>query len=217
MAEDAPLEPSPSAPSPRRRFLVDRGFQLKYALFMAGAGLFVAAIFGLWLHQAHAQAIALLGPDDRTRVLIEQSDRLLMAAFGAIALLLAAALGLLGVVITHRVAGPVFVMGHYLTVLSQGRFPRMRTLRRSDELKAFFRVFIDAVEAMKKREARHVAVLEEALLRVRTAAARSPELQPAAQALDAVVRERRMALAADDPELTPLAVPAPRAPASSRS
>lgn len=212
MAEDAPLEP-PSPPAPRRRFLVDRGFQLKYALFMAGAGLLVAAVFGLWLHQAHAQAIALLHPDDRTRVLIEQSDRLLMAAFAGIALLLAAALGLLGVVITHRVAGPVFVMGHYLTVLSQGRFPRMRTLRRSDELKGFFRVFIDAVEAMKRREARHVAVLEEALLRVRGATSRSPELQAAAQALDAAVMERRLALAADYPELTPLSIPAPRAPA----
>jgi hypothetical protein len=212
---DAPIEPS--SPSPRRRFLVDRGFQLKYALFMAGAGLVVAAVFGLWLHQAHAQAISLLHPDDRTRALIAQSDRLLMAAFAGIALLLAAALGLLGVVITHRVAGPVFVMGHYLTVLSQGRFPRMRTLRRSDELKGFFRVFIEAVEAMKKREARHVAVLEETLVRIRASAARSPELQGAAQALDAAVMERRLALAADDPELTPLAIPAPRAPASRSS
>jgi hypothetical protein len=212
---DAPIEPS--SPAPRRRFLVDRGFQLKYALFMAFAGLIVAGIFGFWLHQAHAQAIALLRPDDKTRALIEQSDGLLMAAFAGIALLLAAALGLLGVVITHRVAGPVFVMGHYLTVLSQGRFPRMRTLRRSDELKAFFQVFIDAVEAMKKREARHVAALEETLVRIRTAAARNPDLQAAVQSLDAAVMERRMALAADDPELTPLAVPAPRAPAASRS
>lgn len=212
---DAPIEPS--LPSPRRRFLVDRGFQLKYALFMALAGLVVAAIFGLWLHQVHAQAVTLLHPDDRTRALIEQSDRLLFSVFAGIAVLLAAALGLLGVVITHRVAGPVFVMGHYLTVLSQGRFPRMRTLRRSDELKEFFRVFIEAVEAMKKREARQVAVLEEALLRIRASGVRSPELEAAAQALDAAVLERRLALAADDPELTPLAIPAPHAPASRSS
>jgi hypothetical protein len=213
MAEEpAPIEPSPAAP--RRRFMLDRGFQLKYALMMAGAGLVVAAVFGLWLHQAHAQAVALLPADDRTRALIEQSDRLLLAAFAAIALLLAGALGLLGVVITHRVAGPVFVMGHYLTVLSQGRFPRMRTLRRSDELKAFFRVFIEAVEAMKKREARHVVVLEDVLAKVRPAAGRSPDLQAAVQALEAAAMERRMALAADDPELTPIGVPAPRFPAS---
>jgi len=212
MADDlAQTQPSVApASSPRRHFLIDRGFQLKYALVMALAGLAVAGVFGLWIHQVHAQAIALLSPDAETRTLIERSDKLLLAAFAGIALLLAAALGLLGVVITHRVAGPVFVMGHYLSVLAQGRFPRMRTLRRSDELKTFFRVFIDAVEAMKKREARHVAVLEDALARVRSASARSPDLQPAVQALEAAAMERRLALAADDPELTPIAVPAPR-------
>ncbi len=204
------LAPSATSPS-RRRFLLDRGFQLKYALVMALAGLLVAVVFGLWLHQVHTQAVSLLSPDAATRALIERSDTLLMGAFAAIAVLLASALGLLGVVITHRVAGPVFVMSHYLTVLAQGRFPRMRTLRRSDELKSFFRVFIDAVEAMKKREARHVALLQDAVERLHGPAARLPELQPVLRALEAAANERRLALAADDPELTPIAVPAPRA------
>lgn len=195
----------------RRHFLVDRGFQLKYALVMALAGLVVAGVFGLWLHQAHAQATALLAPDAETRALVERSDRLLFVAFAGIALLLAAALALLGVVITHRVAGPVFVMGHYLEVLAEGRFPRMRTLRRSDELKTFFRTFIDAVDRMKVREARHTAALEDAVQRMRAAATRSPELQPAIDALAAAARERRAALAQDDLELTPMAVPAPSA------
>ena len=91
---------------------------------MGAAGLVVAAVFGIWLHQAHVQATALLSPDVETRALVERSDRLLLGAFVAIAVLLATALGLLGVVITHRVAGPVYVMGHYLKVLSEGRFPR---------------------------------------------------------------------------------------------
>lgn len=199
----------------RRRYLVDRAFQLKYALLMAGAGLAVAVVFGLWLHQAHAQALALLPQDDATRALVERSDAVLLAAFGGIALLLAAALALLGIVITHRVAGPVFVMGHYLSIMAHGRFPRMRTLRNGDELKAFFRVFLEAVDAMKRREARHAAVLEDAVERMRTAVARSPELAPAIEALAAAARERRQALAVDDPEPTPLAVPAPRQGAAS--
>lgn len=193
----------------RRSFLVDRRFQLKYAVVMAAAGLVVAAVFGVWLQQAHAQATALLAPDPETRALVERSDRLLLAAFGAIAVLLALALGLLGVVVTHRVAGPVFVMGHYLEVLAAGRFPRMRTLRRSDDLKPFLDTFIRAVDALKLREARHAAVLEEAVERMRAAAARSPELQPAIDALAAAARERRAALTQDDLDLTPMAVPAP--------
>jgi hypothetical protein len=193
----------------RRHYLVDRGFQLKYALFMAGAGLAVAAVFGVWIHQAHAQATALLAPDPETRALVERSDRLLLGAFAAIAGLLAAALGLLGVVITHRIAGPVFVMGHYLRVLADGRFPRMRTLRRSDELKGFFRTFIDAVDLMKVREAKHTAVLEDAVRRMREALPAAPDLGPAIDALARAAQERRAALAQDDLELTPVAVPAP--------
>jgi hypothetical protein len=204
------------APTGRRQYLVDRGFQLKYAFVMAIAGLVVALVFGLWLHQAHAQATALLAPDSETRALIERSDRLLLGAFVAIALLLAAALGLLGVVITHRVAGPVFVMGHYLRVLADGRFPRMRTLRRSDELKGFFKVFIDAVDMMKLREARHTAVLEDAVRRMREAAHVAPELAPATEALARAAQERRAALAQDDLELTPIAVPQPRAAKGAR-
>lgn len=205
-ASRAPARP----PHHRRQYLLDRGFQLKYALLMAGAGLAVAVVFGLWLHQAHAQVIALLAQDAETRVLIERSDRLLLAAFAGIAVLLAAALGLLGIVITHRVAGPVFVMGHYLSIIAQGRFPRMRTLRRSDELKGFFRTFLESVEALKQREARHAAVLEDAVARMRAAQARAPELAPAVEALATAARERRAALAVDDPEPTPFAVPAPR-------
>ena len=212
---DAPGEAAAPA-AQRRQYLVDRGFQLKYALLMAAAGLVVAAVFGLWIHQAHMQATALLAPDPETRALVERSDRLLLGAFVAIAALLAAALGLIGVVITHRVAGPVFVMGHYLRVLAEGRFPRMRTLRRSDELKTFFKTFLEAVDAMKLREARHTAVLEDAIRRMREAAPDAPELVPAIEALEKAARERRAALAQDDLELTPIAIPAPRNQAGTR-
>lgn len=193
----------------RRHYLLDRGFQLKYALLMAAAGLVVAVVFGMWLHQSHAQVVALVAQDPDTRALVERSDRFLIIAFAGIAALLAAALGLLGVVITHRVAGPVFVMGHYLSVMAQGRFPRMRTLRRGDELKNLFRIFLDAVERLKAREAVHAAELEDAVARMRAALPRAPELAPAIAALSAAAAQRRAALAEDDPELTPIAVPAP--------
>jgi hypothetical protein len=193
----------------RRAFLVDRSFQLKYALLMAGAGALVALIFGLWLHQAHAQALEVAGLDPAIRYELARGDRQLLVAFAGIAVLLALALGLLGVVITHRVAGPVFVMGHYVSVLARGAFPRMRTLRKTDELRPFFQVFIDAVEELKAREARHVELLEGTLARMRGAVQRAPELEPSIGALEQVVRERRAALGANDPELTPMYVARP--------
>lgn len=191
----------------RRVYLVDRAFQLKYTALLMGAGLLVALVFGLWIWQAHQQTTELVSVDPALRPVLEASDRQLLYVFVGIAALMAAALGLLGLMVTHRVAGPMFVMGHYMSVLAQGRFPRMRTLRRRDELKSFFRVFLEAVRALKEREARHAEVLEDAVERMRAAGDRVPGLAPAIESLESAARERRRALSADDPELTPMFVP----------
>jgi hypothetical protein len=191
----------------RRVYLVDRAFQLKYTALMMAAGLAIALAFGLWIWQAHLQTTELVTVEPSLRSVLEAGDRQLLYVFVGIAILMAVALGLLGLLVTHRVAGPIFVMGHYLSVLARGRFPRMRTLRRSDELRTFFRLFLDAVGAIKEREARHAALLEDAARRMRAAAVRAPELEPAISALEAAAKERRLALAAEDTELTPLFVP----------
>jgi hypothetical protein len=191
----------------RRVYLVDRAFQLKYTALLMGAGFLVALVFGLWVWQAHQQTTELVSVDPAFRPVLEASDRQLLYVFVGIAALMAAALGLLGLVMTHRVAGPMFVMGHYMSVLAKGRFPRMRTLRRHDELKSFFRVFLEAVQALKEREARHAQVLEDAVERMRAAGSRALDLGPAIEALEAAALERRRALSADDPELTPMFVP----------
>jgi len=215
MAEASAAARAPAAAHGRRSYLVDRGFQLKYALLLAGAGVLLSIVFGFWLYQAHVQAIQLVPLDAELRALVDRSDRELLTAFAGIAALMGLALAFVGVVITHRVAGPVFVMGHYMTVLSEGRYPRMRTLRRSDELRRFFLVFLQAVEAMKQRETAHAAVLEDAVERMRAAVSRAPELVPAMEALAAAARERRRALQLDDPEPTPLYVdPSGREPAA---
>jgi hypothetical protein len=191
----------------RRTYLVDRAFQLKYALLMAAAGVVLSLAFGLWLHQAHGQAMNLAALDPELRAVMERGEQELLLAFAGIAALMAVALGLLGIVITHRVAGPIFVMGHYMNVVAQGRFPRMRTLRRGDELRPFFETFLAAVEALKRREAHHAVLLADAAVRLRASA--DPALAGVADALDAAAAERRLAVSADDPEPTPLFTPAP--------
>lgn len=189
---------------PRRTYLVDRAFQLKYTLLLMGTGLAIALVFGLWVYQAHRQSVALFALDPTLGPEIQAAKRQLILVFAGIAVLMSSALGLVGLLLTHRVAGPIFVMGHYMTVLARGRFPRMRTLRKSDELKHFFEVFSSAVNQLKAREALHAEVLEDAVARMK--AARQPGLEPAIDALAAAARERRKALANDDAEPTPYAI-----------
>ncbi len=188
----------------RRTYLVDRAFQLKYILLLMAWGVVLAALFGLWTFQAHQQAVETVARDAAQRALVDRAGRQLLWTLAGIGALSAAALGLLGFIMTHRVAGPLYVMGHFLTVLAEGRYPARRALRRNDELKGFHAHFLEAVEAMKERDARHLEQLEEAIARMRGAVARAPELLPALEALDAEAQRRRKALAdAHAPAATP--------------
>ncbi len=180
---------------PRRTYLVDRSFQLKYIVLLMAWGVVLAALFGLWTYQAHQQAIETVVRGPEQRALIDRADRQLMWALGGIGALSAAALGLLGFIMTHRVAGPIYVMGHFVTLLAQGRYPTRRALRKHDELQGFYAHFLEAVEAMKERDARHVGQLEETIALLRGAVARAPELRTALDALEREVKVRREALA----------------------
>jgi methyl-accepting chemotaxis protein len=155
----------------------------------------MAALFGFWIWQAHEQTTEVLARSGVGHPLVDRADRQLLWAVLGIALLSSVALGLLGFIISHRVAGPIHVVGQQLRALANGQFPRRRSLRRGDELKAFFTEFLDTVESLRDRELRHTAMLEGVLTRMESAAQRAPELKPAIAALSEEVRARREALA----------------------
>jgi hypothetical protein len=54
-------------------------------------------------------------------------------------------------------------MSHYLNVLSTGRYPMMRPLRKGDELQRFFEAFQGAVESLRSREAGEADTLRDAV------------------------------------------------------
>ncbi len=179
----------------RRTYLIDRAFQLRYILILAAWGIGLAVLFGLWAWKAHEQAAEILAREAGSQALLRQSDRMLAWALAAIGLLSAVALGLVGFVMTHRVAGPVWAMGHALGELAQGRYPARRGLRRGDGLQALHARFSDAVETLAARDQRTLAALEEALARVRPAAEGNPTLSRAVEVLEAEARVRREGLA----------------------
>jgi hypothetical protein len=182
-------EPASGAPRLHRRtYVIDRGFQLKYTLTLALVGALVSALFGGMMYLAHLDATRAL--PDAVRAELGGAEGALIALTGAMSLLMAAALGLFGVLITHRVAGPVYVMSHYVSVLARGRFPLMRPLRKRDELKNFFERFQDAIEALRQREAAEAATLEQSLASLR-ALPSSSEVSQVIEALEAMRARKR--------------------------
>lgn len=183
---------SPEAPGAprlhRRTYVIDRGFQLKYTLVLIVVGAVVSALFGGMMYLAHVDAARTLAPALRGQ--LGQAEGMLLVLTVAMSVLMAAALGLFGVLITHRVAGPVYVMSHYVAVLAKGRYPLMRPLRKRDELKGFFERFQEAIDLLRQREAAEADQLEQAIERLRGAGG-SPEVQKVIDTLEEMKARKR--------------------------
>jgi hypothetical protein len=76
------------------------------------------------------------------------------------------ALAFWGLVVTHRVSGPLYVLARYLRELSEGRYPDLRPLRRHDELQDFFAAFEDAIHHLRDRDEALLAELQGAVTRL---------------------------------------------------
>jgi nitrogen fixation/metabolism regulation signal transduction histidine kinase len=75
-------------------------------------------------------------------------------------LLLVLGVGLAGVVVTHKVAGPVFKMKRLLGELAKGHFRVVARLRKGDELQYFFDAFNDAAEQLSRRQEDEIAQID---------------------------------------------------------
>lgn len=163
----------------RRTYLIDRAFQLKYTLVMMVVGAAVSLLFGAMMYQAHLETTQLLSLPEPVRATVAAQDSTLLWLVISISLVMALALGLFGVLVTHRVAGPIYVFSHYMAVLGEGRFPTVRPLRKSDELREFHDVFERAVAHLRERERAEGKALQEIAQVVEAAAARGGEDQEA--------------------------------------
>ncbi len=161
----------------RHIYVVDWSFQLKYTAMLVIFGGVIMGLFGAAvLHEVRTNSELLEGKRieaslsgaggkvpslaDFQSALAATDHRQMLIVIGT-SLIVAAVLGLIGVLVTHRVAGPVYVLSRYAKVLGEGGFPRMRALRSRDELKGLFEIFRTAIERLRERQAAEAAQLEE--------------------------------------------------------
>ncbi|MFN7134843.1 MAG: hypothetical protein ACK4N5_22375 [Myxococcales bacterium] len=187
----------------RKTYLIDRGFQLKYTVILVVVGAAVSLLFGAMMYQAHVETTQVLELPDPYKQVVAQQDSSLLWVVAGISVLMAVALGLFGVLVTHRVAGPIYVFSHYVNVLGQGRYPQLRPLRKNDELKSFFETLQVAVASMRERDRADAEALAQAAETIERAAAQSPELaeglKAAAESIRAIGARRLEASKSEDP------------------
>lgn len=83
---------------------------------------------------------------------IERQTATFAIVIVAALLIMVLGVGLAGVVVTHKVAGPVYKMKKLLGELAKGHFRVVARLRKGDELQSFFDAFNEAAEQLSRRQ-----------------------------------------------------------------
>lgn len=85
--------------------------------------------------------------------------------FGIVGALLALvlAVGFAGIVITHRVAGPIFKMKRLLRQVGEGKLVLREKLRKGDELQHFFETYEAMVRDLRKHQEAEISVVDQIL------------------------------------------------------
>lgn len=155
---------------------MDHHFQWRCAGMLGVFGALVVGMMGFFLYRAHGEYGALPGVSAQPALLAKlvEADRLFLIAWGAMTVGAGAALAFLGLLLSHRVCGPLFVVTRYLGELSEGRYPDTRALRDNDFLDDFYVAFESTVSTMRERDLARLRTLEGTLTEALKAQEESP-------------------------------------------
>jgi methyl-accepting chemotaxis protein len=92
----------------------------------------------------------------------QQQRSMMLSLMGGLAVMVLL-IGMLGIYVTHKVAGPIYKMKMLLRQVGDGKLVFHGKLRRGDELQEFFETFATMVEKLRARQAREVVELEAAM------------------------------------------------------
>ena len=106
-----------------------------------------------------AQATALR---EQASALSDKQHAMLYTLVGALSLLVIL-IGVAGILVTHKVAGPIFKMTRQINDVGEGRLRIPGKLRRGDELVHFFETFETMVRNLRQRQEVEIEKLERAI------------------------------------------------------
>lgn len=89
---------------------------------------------------------------ERDAAYLGRQQQTLLGGLVAMLALLVLGVGMLGIVFTHKVAGPLFKMKRLLREVGAGKLVVRERLRKGDELQHFFEVFEQMVTELRRRQ-----------------------------------------------------------------
>ena len=113
-----------------------------------------------------AQQVALEGQAsalrDQASALTDKQHAMLYTLVGALSLLVVL-IGIAGILVTHKVAGPIYKMKRQINDVGEGRLKIPGKLRKGDELVHFFDTFETMVRNLRQRQEEEIEKLEKAI------------------------------------------------------
>jgi methyl-accepting chemotaxis protein len=151
----------------RRRYIIKGSFQWRFIIGIAAivfvtSTLVTSVVYGMLYQQARAR------PLDPPGYTLEVA----LAVIGcgaALSLVAAIGVGLWCVLATHRIYGPLYVLGLQFEELASGRLPKSRNLREGDEFKDLCQMFRAAIDSVRTRQQRALRLLTELTALAQTA------------------------------------------------
>jgi len=168
-----------------RNYLIDRRFQLKYTGMVLLVTVTVAGglgylAYGFSQGQTEALTAQIMAQPDLAAAtasdleeFAQQEDRKIRNAILAGVLLLTLALGLTGIIVTHRVVGPAYRMRRLFAHVGEGKLEITTGIRKGDELQELYHSFADMVESLRDQRAEEIEQLEETLIKMESAGVQS--------------------------------------------
>ena len=99
---------------------------------------------------------------DQSSALTDKQHAMLYTLVGALSLLVIL-IGIAGILVTHKVAGPIFKMKRQINDVGEGRLKIPGKLRKGDELVDFFETFETMVRNLRQRQEEEIEKLERAI------------------------------------------------------
>lgn len=141
----------------RTIYVVDESFQLKYSILLAVIGLMVSVLVGFVVYNysmAHDNVLLVSGLDQSQDMVnfFKSQHKILIVKLITLSAIVTMSLFLIGLIITHRITGPLFSIKKVMKQISQtGDLSLRVNLRKKDELKTFATEFNTMLETLRKR------------------------------------------------------------------
>ncbi len=197
---DTNQNPVATSRSRRRKYVTHSSFQWKYSLSVALSVLVLSTIlstvqFGAMHKQARLRAITPAAEHTRVTTIS------FLTGLG-LASLTGLGVCVWSILATHRICGPLVVLEKYFGELGENRIPKVRSLRKKDELKELFATFSTAMDKLRAQRLQEKQAITAALNKLGVLMAdcddqRRPNLEQAKVELDKLCNDITVSLGED--------------------